>query len=300
MFSSSTNVALDPLSDERSLFLFARKPKSKLAWFKLKVPTLDCFEVRLSLLCSLGMQRLESLALALLKTCSNHQHKHFYCLGINLTLPAPTRRQRSSCSPPAPAVTCCTWRWRYQLGARWNDDDYFFLSKLSLTIPDCPCSHRDRTPAPRWLSCKTGRLKRPRWRHNHNQNHLCDARDDENQTNLPKVVKDRSRLCGKGEQVGNGFLQTWAKGEDQLSKWKRWTFRNRFSCKPDAKVLTNCKCERGVLLENGFLQTIRIINYITGSRGGSRGGFFSLPSPRFASLSSPFFWSWQETIIGPG
>ena len=178
----------------------------------------------------------------------------------------------------------------------------FFLSKSSLTIPDCPCSHKDRTPAPRWPSCKTGRWKRPRCRHNHNQNHPCDARGDENQTNLPKVVKDRSRLCGKGEQVGNGFLQTWAKNEDQLSKWKRWTFRNRFSCKPDAKVLTNCKCERGVLLENGFLQTrfARIINYITGSRGGSRGGFFSLPSLRFASLSSPFFWSCQETMIGLG
>ena len=34
-----------------------------------------------------------------------------------------------------------------------------------------------------------------------------------------------------------------------------------------------------------------VMNAITGSSGGSRGGFFTLPSLRVASASSPFFWS---------
>ena len=95
LFSSSTKVALDPVSEEvRALVLdrgFAEKLSklaacllsvSKLvAWFRLKVPLLDCFRVKLSLLGCFRMQRLESLALALLRTCSlANQYWHSYSI----------------------------------------------------------------------------------------------------------------------------------------------------------------------------------------------------------------------------
>lgn len=36
---------------------------------------------------------------------------------------------------------------------------------------------------------------------------IGDDHDDVD-ADLPSVVKERSRLCGKGELVGKGFLQT--------------------------------------------------------------------------------------------
>ena len=36
-----------------------------------------------------------------------------------------------------------------------------------------------------------------------------DYNDNYDDADLPNVVKERSLLCGRGELVGNGFLQTY-------------------------------------------------------------------------------------------
>ena len=87
LVSSSTKVALDPVSEEeRGVLLLLlldrgfREKLSKLGWFRLKVPLLDCLRIKLSLLGCFKVQRLESLALALLRTCSKancNWHSHF-------------------------------------------------------------------------------------------------------------------------------------------------------------------------------------------------------------------------------
>ena len=117
LFSSSTKVALDPFAEEGALFFgrFLTQKLSKLAWFRLRVPLLDCPRVKLLLLGCFRMLPLESLAVALLSTWSLSSDLRSYQIKNNnqsshCSVPVLAHRRRSFCSRRALARTYCTWR----------------------------------------------------------------------------------------------------------------------------------------------------------------------------------------------
>ena len=112
-----------------------------------------------------------------------------------------------------------------------------FHREWSLTTRDCPGSRRGQTPTPHWPSCRT-----VMWKHQHwSKKYFLEEKDSRkplfevcyktalspfsilylsiltiklarlvcHKVHLPNVVRDWSLLCGRGELVGSGFLQTW-------------------------------------------------------------------------------------------